>query len=204
MALRQDEHLIVAAQAGSSRAFVDLYRRHVTAVERVCRRYLRDPDDVEEAVQETFLRAFRALPGFNGDFRVQAWLVRIATNICWDIGRKKGRRPALVALPPGIDVEDAPVTLSVMEATGRVASILDKLRPEQALALRLATVEGLSHAEIGDRLGRSSAQVKALLFRARRNFQKFWDISSAGTILPSLGAFSAVTAAAYRVGVAPL
>ena len=90
MALRHDEQLIVASQSGSARAFVDLYRRHVASVERTCRRYLRDPNDVEEAVQETFLRAFRALlPRFNGNFRVEAWLVRIATNIA---GISDGRR----------------------------------------------------------------------------------------------------------------
>lgn len=200
MALRQDEQLVVAAQSGSSRAFVDLYRRHVASVERTCRRYLRDPNDVEEAVQETFLRAFRALPRFNGNFRVEAWLVRIATNICWDIGRKKGRRPQIVALPSDIDIEDRPVMMSIIEGTGRVASILARMDPEQALALKLATAEGLSHAEIGEQLGRPVQQVKALLFRARRNFQKFWDISSAGTVLPSFGALSSVVAAIYDLG----
>lgn len=65
--------------------------------------------------------------------------------------------------------------MSIIERNGRVASILAKMDPEQALALKLATAEGLSHAEIGDQLGRPVQQVKALLFRARRNFQKFWD-----------------------------
>lgn len=151
---------------------------------------------MEEAVQETFLRAFRALGRFNGDFRVGPWLVRIATNVCWDLGRKKARSPELVALPHDINIEDDPGTLVGLEETGPVASTLAKMAPEQARALELAIVHGLSHAEIGATFGRSPGQVKALLFRARRAFEKFWNMTSAGTILPSLGALSSVIAAA--------
>ena len=196
MALREDERLVVAAQAGSSRAFIDLYLRHVSRVERTCRRYLHDANEVEEAVQETFFRAFRALARFNGDFQVGAWLVRIATNVCWDIGRKRSRSPQFVPLPADSDLPYES-TVELMEESGRVSSVLARMVPEQALALQLATVDGLSHAEIGKRLGRSTTQVKALLFRARRTFRRFWDMTSAGTILPSLGALSSVVAVAY-------
>jgi RNA polymerase sigma-70 factor (ECF subfamily) len=170
-----EDELIAEARRGSTSAFARLYRHHLPRVERTCRRYLTDRHDVEEAVQETFLRAFRALPRFNGNYLLGAWLVKIATNVCWDIGRKRGRALTLVSLTDDIEIVDEPPVSSIVEDGTLVANIFGRMNPTHVLALQLAEVYGMSHAEIGARLGKTPNQVKALLFRARRTFQKLWN-----------------------------
>jgi RNA polymerase sigma-70 factor (ECF subfamily) len=170
-----EDDLIAAAQRGSTTAFACLYRHHLARVQRTCRRYLVDRHDIEEAVQETFLRAFRALPRFQGDHLLGAWLVKIATNVCWDLGRKRGRALTLVSLTDDVEIIDEPPASSIVEEGTLVADIFGRMNPTHVLALQLAEVHGMSHAEIGARLGKTPNQVKALLFRARRTFQRLWN-----------------------------
>ena len=81
---RSDRELVLAFQAGNEAAFDELYDRHHDRVARVCFRYMNNRPDAEEAAQEAFLKAFQALPRFNGQYQVGAWLSRIAANVCVD------------------------------------------------------------------------------------------------------------------------
>jgi RNA polymerase sigma-70 factor, ECF subfamily len=86
-----DRELVLAFQAGEDDAFDHLYQRHRARVTRICRRMLGNLNDAEEASQETFLKAFGALHRFNGRYQVGPWLARIATNVCVDHLRSRGR-----------------------------------------------------------------------------------------------------------------
>src|SRR3954451_23495098 len=85
-----DASLVADAQRGSAGAFAELYARHHDRILRHCRSRI-GGNDAADAAQETFLRAWRAIDGFGGDQRVYPWLRTIATNVCIDILRRRGR-----------------------------------------------------------------------------------------------------------------
>ena len=82
-----DEVLVRRAAAGGREEFDELVRRHRARVYALALRICRNPDDAEDALQETFIAAYRALPRFDRRARVSTWLYRIATNKCYDVGR---------------------------------------------------------------------------------------------------------------------
>src|SRR5919108_6593305 len=88
-----DRELVLAFQAGDQDAYDEIYRRCRPVVESISRRLLKNPDDAQEASQETMLRVLQALPRFNGRYLLQAWAARIATNVCLDALRARTRSP---------------------------------------------------------------------------------------------------------------
>jgi len=88
---RNDMALVVAAQAGDADAYVLLVERHASRLLGLARRLLGNEQDAEDAVQEAFLRAHRALAGFRGESGFGTWLYRIALNACRDLGRAHAR-----------------------------------------------------------------------------------------------------------------
>ena len=75
----EDRELVIAFKAGDPDAYDEMYRRYSARVGSVCRRMLTNREDAQEATQETFLKAYLALPEFNGNYRLGAWLGRIAS-----------------------------------------------------------------------------------------------------------------------------
>lgn len=170
-----DEDLVLAFQAGSCSAFAEIYRRHRGSAEAVCRRYLHQVD-VEDAVQETMLRALQGLTQFNGDYAVRAWINRIATNVCLDALRKRRRRTReqwleSVTGDEPVMVDPSETVESVLEAED-VGAAFARLPDRQQRALFLRGVHGQSHAQIAATLGISAAQVKSIIHRARLALQR--------------------------------
>ncbi|HYI44244.1 MAG TPA: RNA polymerase sigma factor [Actinomycetota bacterium] len=180
-----DRELVLTFQAGDPAAYDEMYRRYHRRVFSVCSRILNNSQDAEEASQETFLRAYQALPRFNGNFRLGAWLARIAANTSVDQLRSKARSP-LVGLPS--EEPEAADELDPEEVvTGgdpRLEIALGDIKPVHARALAWRNVEGLSHQEIAGKLEMSPAQVKALLHRARLSLRKAWDRAEGWALAP--------------------
>ena len=101
-----DEVLARRAAAGQREAFEELVRRHRTRVHALALRICRNADDAEDALQETFIAAYRALPGFDSRARVSTWLYRIATNKCYDILARRRPTADADALPEPADPRD--------------------------------------------------------------------------------------------------
>ena len=94
-----DEVLVRRAATGQREAFDELVRRHRARVYALALRICRNPDDAEDALQETFIAAYRALPRFDRRARVSTWLYRIATNKCYDILARRRPTADPAALP---------------------------------------------------------------------------------------------------------
>jgi RNA polymerase sigma-70 factor, ECF subfamily len=159
-----DEVLARRAAAGRREDFEELVRRHRSRVYALALRICRDGDDAEDALQETFIAAYRALPGFDHRARVSTWLYRIATNKCYDVLAR--RRPAADAdaLPEPADPRDP---YAGSERRQLLTRSLDALPEQFREAALLCDVCGLTPAEAGEVAGVPEGTMKSRSFRAR-------------------------------------
>jgi len=181
-----DRDLVLAFQRGDAGAYDEIYRRHKARVDAVCYRILRNRSEADEAVQETFLRGYRALGRFNGQYQLGPWLGRIASNICLDQLRTRSRTAPVVAVPEDtIDLEShGPRTDTVVVDQLSVSQALADIQPLHARALVLRAVQGLSHVEIAHDLHMTPQQVKSLLHRSRSSFRRAWEKVSGWALAP--------------------
>lgn len=184
-----DRDLVVAFQSGDQSAYDEVYRRYAGRVRRICVRMLGNSGDADEAVQETFLKAYQALGRFNGSYQLGAWLARIAANVCVDHVRFRARSARMVSLDPDhetIRTEKGPEEL-LAGSDPRLETAIGSIQPLHAEALKLRALGGLSHEEMAGRLSMTPAQVKALLHRARTSFKRAWERAEALTLVPLVG-----------------
>ncbi|MGH2704878.1 MAG: sigma-70 family RNA polymerase sigma factor [Actinomycetota bacterium] len=187
-----DRDLVLAFQHGDPRAFQEIYRRHQPHAERVCRRYLNNPDDAEEAAQEAMIRVLRGLPTFNGQYALKAWIHRVATNYCLDLLRARARHASRLHLVGGTEVEASLDPHDVLESqhqSHRVRTALAAMPVHHRKALLLREIEGLSHEEIAVAMGITGPRAKALIHRARKRFRTTWADEprhASGALLPLL------------------
>jgi RNA polymerase sigma-70 factor (ECF subfamily) len=156
----------IAGDPIAFRAFVVRYQRPVFAL--LSRMVGRGPE-TEDLAQETFLRAFRALPGFDaeGPARPSTWLLTIATRLALD-SRKKKRPELRDETPEAADSRASPERDSARAELRRaIARAVEALPDDQRAAFVLAEFHGFSMAEIGEALGAPPGTVKTRLFRAR-------------------------------------
>src|SRR5262245_19221140 len=158
---REDDRLLAAAfiERRDERAFRALYARHSPALYGLLRRLV-GVSDAQDALQETWLRAARGLPGFRWQGALRTWLTGIALNCARELRRAQGPRPA-----PGPEPEPRPPS---------VGQRIDLERAVEALAdgyrtvLLLHDAQGYTHAEIAALLGVDEGTSKSQLSRARR------------------------------------
>jgi RNA polymerase sigma-70 factor (ECF subfamily) len=147
---------------------------------------LKNPQDVDEATQETFLKAYQALTRFNGQYQLGAWLSRIASNVCLDQIRARSRSAMQVTLSDeheSAGTERGPEDIVVGEHP-RIHEAIAEIQPLHAEALKLRALRGLSHREMAGELHMTPAQVKALLHRARSSFRRAWDKAEGWALAP--------------------
>ncbi|MGH2775232.1 MAG: RNA polymerase subunit sigma-70 [Actinomycetota bacterium] len=183
------EPTMAAAITGGEPAFTELVERHRRELHVHCYRMLASFDEAEDAVQETFLRAWRGRDGFDGCSLLRAWLYRIATNVCLDMTRSKSRRvpemrsfaevPWLQPYPDGLLDEiapsgDQPDAVVVERETIELAFLaaLQVLPPRQRAVLIVRDVLGRPASETASLLETSVAAANSALQRARATMQK--------------------------------
>jgi RNA polymerase sigma-70 factor (ECF subfamily) len=156
---------VVAAQNGSADAFAALVRLHQRRAYAVARAIVLSNEDAEDAVQDGFLHAYRALSRFHSDQPFGAWLNRIVANAALDLVRRRKVRdadelPETVALPfrdPG----------ESDELRRRLSGALRRLSDRQRAVIVLHDVEGYTHGEIGSMLGIPEGTARSDLHHAR-------------------------------------
>src|SRR5688500_9712162 len=132
-----DRDLVVAFQQGRQDAYAEIYRLYAPRIRRVCSRMLKNPQDVEEATQEAFLKAYQALGRFNGQYQLGAWLSRIASNVCLDHIRARSRSAVQVTLSDeheAAGTERGPEDI-VVGGHPRVQEAIAEIQPLHAQAL---------------------------------------------------------------------
>lgn len=185
----QDERLIFAAARGDLESFNQLVVRHERSVLNLCWRMLGTLPEAEDASQDAFIKAWTNAKSFKGG-AVRPWLLRIATNTCYDILRSKGRKPtgSLDALEfesePDWSTQSAPVDPVRFAETGDLSRMLEaalaQIPEEQRLAVTLCDIQGLPLAGAADVMETSLGTVKSRLFRGRAKLRDLLVASPAG------------------------
>ncbi len=178
----EEARLLAGARAGDTRAFDALITLHREKIYMHIYQIVRNEEDALDLTQETFIRAWKSLPRFDGKASLTSWLYRIATNASIDLCRKRQHRPQteLETGPMHIDAAsrttpfqpDAPGTgHDRAEIRRRVDLAFAELSPEHRAVIALKEIEDLSYEEIAHRVGCSVGTVMSRLFYARKKLQ---------------------------------
>jgi RNA polymerase sigma-70 factor, ECF subfamily len=177
-----DALLVERARRGDHHAFEVLVVKYQRRVERLISRMVRDSGLVEDVAQESFIRAWRALPQFRGDSAFYTWLYRIAVNTAKKALMERKRDPlvnesTLVSPEEGeepsrvenelSDGETPEAVLASKEIAATVNAAIDALSEDLRQAIVLREIEGLSYEEIADVMNCPIGTVRSRIFRAR-------------------------------------
>lgn len=175
-----DQQLVERVQLGDKRAFDLLVIKYQRRLARLLSRFVRDPAEVEDIAQETFIKAYRALPSFRGDSAFYTWLYRIGVNTAKNFLVSQGRKQSITVT--GFDTEDSEnfeganqlrdedtpeSELMGKQVAQTVNQALEALPEELRTAITLREIEGLSYEEIADIMNCPIGTVRSRIFRAR-------------------------------------
>lgn len=178
---RSDAELIAAVLQGDAASFEPLVEKYSPRLFATARRYARRESEVEDIVQEVWLKAFHKLGSFRGDAPFEHWLMRLAVRTCYDFlrGHQRNREASFTDLTePDNDWLDrfvtAPESASDDAEAARqlVARLLEQLSPPARLVITLLEIEDRSVKEIAQLTGWSMPLVKVRAFRARAEMRK--------------------------------
>ncbi|HKF15349.1 MAG TPA: RNA polymerase subunit sigma-70 [Gaiellaceae bacterium] len=168
--------LLTAAAAGDEQAFVELTAPLRRRLHAHCYRMLGSVHDADDALQETMLRAWRGIGGFEPRAELSSWCYRIATNVCLRMIEQRGRRGAAEVdayLQPYPDAVTPEEEVERRETIGLAfVAAVQLLPPRQRAALVLRDVLGWSARETADVLGLSVAAANSALQRARERLER--------------------------------
>lgn len=174
-----DQKLVERAQRGDKRAFEMLVSKYQRKLARLVGRLVRDSGEAEDVTQETFIKAYRALPSFRGDSAFYTWLYRIGVNTAKNSLVAQGRRAPTHTL---VDAEEAEhfeeagllhdmntpeAELMSRQIAETVHQSMEALPEELSTAIRLREIEGLSYEEIASVMNCPIGTVRSRIFRAR-------------------------------------
>lgn len=178
-----DDELVRRVQNGDKRAFDCLVRKYQHKIIPLITRYIKDPTDAQDVAQESFIRAYRALPNFRGDSAFYTWLYRIAINTAKNHLVSRSRRSSNF----DVDVETAeqygmserlkdqatPEHLLLSdEIADTVRRAIDDLPEELRIAITLREFDGMSYEGIAETMSCPVGTVRSRIFRAREAIDK--------------------------------
>ena len=189
----EERRLVEVAQRGDVASFNELVRLFEGRVYTLCYRMLGDADSAADAAQDAFLAAFRNLRSFRGgSFR--SWMLRIATNTCYDVLRIRKRRPSVsLDIDADGETESSPLQIADTaespddfaqrrELAAAIQQGLTELPDEQRIVLILSDIQGLAYEEIAQITNSNLGTIKSRLSRGRARLR---DVLKAGELLPT-------------------
>ncbi len=177
-----DQELVERVQAGDKRAFDLLVLKYQRKVQRLVARFVRDSGEVDDVVQEAFIKAYRALPTFRGDAAFYTWIYRIAINCAKNYLASPARRIVPQSDLMSDDDDDAEsfdrnaglhdvATPDAEYASKQIAEAVNRamaaLPEDLRTAVTLREIEGLSYEEIAEAMDCPIGTVRSRIFRAR-------------------------------------
>jgi RNA polymerase sigma-70 factor, ECF subfamily len=168
--------LFLAARDGDRTALLQGVRAGQADVWRLAR-HLVGPDEADDVTQDTFVRAWRALPGYRGDSSARTWLLSIARRACADAVRRNVRRRRLVELVAGGAGTGATADGSGAHALG---AMVDELPRDQRVAFVLTQIVGCSYAEAAEACGVPVGTIRSRVARAREQLVETLRVSETG------------------------
>jgi RNA polymerase sigma-70 factor (ECF subfamily) len=174
-----DQELVERAQKGDKRAFELLVIKYQRKLARLLSRMVRDPAEIEDITQESFIKAYRALPQFRGESAFYTWLYRIAVNTAKNYLVARGRRAPTTtefSSEEAEGFEDAELLrdiatpdaeLQTKQIANAVNKAVEALPEELRTAITLREIEGLSYEEIAQMMDCPIGTVRSRIFRAR-------------------------------------
>jgi len=203
--LDRDRVLVERCQAGDSGAFGNLYARYYERLLRFCLRRLNDRHEAEDAAQEAFARAWKALPNFAGERRFYPWLTVIAGNICTDMLRRRSRSTPTDDLElsshqqVGGGAVETSEELVVAAVDGELVNkALGRLSVRHRHVLAMREGSGWTYQQIADHEGVEIGTIETLLWRARQALKREFTVLSESKGM--LGGFLAGAGALLRRG----
>ena len=176
--LEQDRELVELTQTGDSHAFETLMQCYTPPLTRFLRRYMRDSDDVADAVQETFIRAYMSINRFRSDSAFSTWITRIGINAAKDSLALRQRQAPWLSNPGDdddgramvegrVDLDTPESRLETKEALSLLESALESLPEEQRVSFELRELEGLTYEAIAWQMHCPVGTVRSRIHRAR-------------------------------------
>jgi len=174
------DDIVLAAQAGSAAAFAELYSTYSRRLFETILSITRNPHDAEEALQETFLRAYLAIKTFEGKSQIYTWLTRIAVNTALMVLRKQRVRPEVlfdtqpddrcetIFFDPKDPAPNPEERYVLHQCQLKTLRAIRRLRPHLREAIRMRISHGWSTREISRALNISEPAVKSRIYRARQ------------------------------------
>lgn len=178
-----DQQLVEKVQQGDKNAFNLLVVKYQHKVAHLVSRYVKNSGDVADVAQETFIKAYRALPNFRGDSAFYTWLYRIAVNSAKNYLVAQGRKPPA----NDVDADEADFydgsdalkennsperSLMSQQMEKLLFDTVDKLPEDLRMAITLRELEGLSYEEIATVMECPVGTVRSRIFRAREAIDK--------------------------------
>ncbi|MDP9205350.1 MAG: RNA polymerase sigma factor [Gemmatimonadota bacterium] len=171
-----DAQLASLAAAGDDSAFTTLVTRYQPAVFRWALVFSHDPDEAEDIVQEVFVRAYRRLSQYRSDGSLEAWFFAITRRAAHQM-RRTGKRRSRLTLSPGarpardVYTTDPGARVDRERATALIHEMFSELPQRQREIFDLIDLQGLTPAEVGERIGMKPVSVRANLFKARSSIR---------------------------------
>jgi RNA polymerase sigma-70 factor, ECF subfamily len=173
-----DDRLVEESLRGSQIAFQLLVERYQERIFRLIRGYVREPAEIEDLAQETFLKAFKRLESFQHQSSFYTWIYRIAINTVLDHLKRRGRSPVqavedleILPVEPSLRCPSPSSGLEKEEIARITQSVLEEMPEIFRTVLVLREFEELAYQDIADMLGISIGTVESRLFRARARFK---------------------------------
>jgi RNA polymerase sigma-70 factor, ECF subfamily len=173
---------------GNQEAFTQLVETYQRPVYNLCYRMLGDPNEAEDASQETFLRVYRNINHYDADRSFSTWVLSIAAHLCIDQLRKRRMIVISMDTTPYLDPADGSPgpesAFFLKEDQSRVQTMLKTLNPHDRAAIIMYYWYDFSHEEIARSLSLTPSAVKSRLHRARLSMAQTWSDQKANPFVP--------------------
>ncbi|HEU23792.1 MAG: RNA polymerase subunit sigma-70 [Mesoaciditoga sp.] len=183
----EEQKLIEGLKRSDSNAYSELYREYAEKIGGIARSYL-GVDDVEDVVQEVFIKIYKNIKNFRGDSSLSTWVYRITVNVCKDmLGKKQRRREILTNFGEQEDedtrnnirepVDDLMPSDELMKTLSaeEISKAIDSLSKEDKLLINLREIEGMSYEQIAEIMDKPVGTIKSRLHYARERLKNILE-----------------------------